>query len=715
MFKNLGIKTKLIAVLMLVGLIPLGTIAYIAQSKAKAALQEQVFTQLASLRDVRCRQIENYIRQRLSDVQMLAGNPIVVSAVQDYEDAFVSGGVSGSECQQVNRQHAEWLRQYEQELGYEDLYLVGADGDVVFSVDRASDLGANLISGRYARENIGELYVRAQEGVAIVDLAAYPAKGGAPASFVGAPIVDAGGGLVGEVLLQIPLERLSNMLQERSGLGASGETYLVGADQLMRSDSRFSDQPTTLKRRIETATCKSGLAGGSGLDIVPGPSGASVLSAYAPLSVAGLDWCLLAEINESEAFRGVTSLQNALLIGVCLNVLLLLVVGWLFAQTISRPIVEIARVARDVATGDVDHHIEVSSRDEVGVLAASFRDLIAYMKTLAAAAERIADNDLTVKIEPKSDKDVLGRSFKTMAANLSGVIRRLGDNAGQLVSAATEISSSSEQMSHGAANQAQQVRQVATAIEEMAATIVESARNAGDATETSRAASDTAAAGGQIVSDTIKGMQRIADTVRQSAASITKLAQSADQIGEIIGVIDEIADQTNLLALNAAIEAARAGEQGRGFAVVADEVRKLAERTGKATGEIAGMIKGIQKETEDAVTSMQSGIIQVDKGRELADKAGNSLSEIVNMSQRVMDMVRQIATAADEQSTAADEISKNVELVSSITKETATGAEQSAAAAEVLNRQAESLRELMSRFKIAATSAEVDPNASGRG
>ena len=165
-------------------------------------------------------------------------------------------------------------------------------------------------------------------------------------------------------------------------------------------------------------------------------------------------------------------------------------------------------------------------------------------------------------------------------------------------------------------------------------------------------------------------------------------------------VIDDIADQTNLLALNAAIEAARAGEQGRGFAVVADEVRKLAERTGKATGEITDMIKGIQSETDEAVRSMESGLQQVESGRELADKAGTSLTEIVAVAQQVVAQIQQIAQASEEQSSAAEQISKNIEHIASVTKETATGAEQSAAAAEELNRQAEGLKQMVGRFTV---------------
>ena len=412
------------------------------------------------------------------------------------------------------------------------------------------------------------------------------------------------------------------------------------------------------------------------------------------------DWIIASGSYLEEFTAPVNNIRNAIVMLGLVFLLVSLALGYFLSRSITRPIIRLVDVAEGVAIGDVSRRIEVKSKDEVGVLADSFNSVINYLQDAANAAERMSQNDLTVKVEPKSDKDVFGRSFKMMINNFSLMIRSLKDNSRELASAAAEIAASSEQMSRGANDQTEQVNQVSTAIEEMSATILESSRNANEATDASKNASTQATNGGQIVAETIDGMQKITMTVKESAESITKLAQSADQIGEIIGVIDEIADQTNLLALNAAIEAARAGEQGRGFAVVADEVRKLAERTGKATGEITEMIKGIQHQTEDAVQSMEAGIQEVDKGKELTDKAGNSLNEIVAMTQSVMNMIQQIATASEEQSTAAEQISKNVEHITSVTRETAKGAEQSATAAEELNRQAEELDKMVARFKV---------------
>ncbi|MBW7842621.1 MAG: methyl-accepting chemotaxis protein, partial [Ignavibacterium sp.] len=202
--------------------------------------------------------------------------------------------------------------------------------------------------------------------------------------------------------------------------------------------------------------------------------------------------------------------------------------------------------------------------------------------------------------------------------------------------------------------------------------------------------------------------------VRESAETVQQLGKNSDQIGEIVQVIDDIADQTNLLALNAAIEAARAGEQGRGFAVVADEVRKLAERTTKATKEIATMIKQIQKDTNGAVESMQQGTQEVESGKTLAQKAGASLKDIINGAEQVVDIVSQVAAASEEQSSAAEQISKNIESISSVTQQSASGLQQIAHASEDLNRLTLNLQELIAQFKVDNSTSHFAVRQNGK-
>jgi methyl-accepting chemotaxis protein len=343
----------------------------------------------------------------------------------------------------------------------------------------------------------------------------------------------------------------------------------------------------------------------------------------------------------------------------------------------------------------------------LGLLLAIFiaRVISNPVKQLAGQAETVAAGDLTVEVVQKSNDEIgqLAGSFKQMVQNLRETIGQVGEASSAVASSSSEISSSTEQMAAGAQEQTSQASEVASAVEEMTKTIVENSKNANNTAETAKKAKSAAEEGGKAVEETVVGMKRIADVVNKSAETVKALGKSSDQIGEIIGVIDDIADQTNLLALNAAIEAARAGEQGRGFAVVADEVRKLAERTTKATKEIAGMIKTIQADTTGAVSSMEEGTKEVDNGIKLADRAGASLSEIVGMIQNLTDMVAQIAAASEQQSSASEQISKNVEAISSVTNESAAGTQQIARAAEDLNRLTENLQQVVGKFKLSAT------------
>jgi methyl-accepting chemotaxis protein len=327
------------------------------------------------------------------------------------------------------------------------------------------------------------------------------------------------------------------------------------------------------------------------------------------------------------------------------------------------------------------------------------------VSSVVAAMHRILAGDLSgddIVITTDDELGDMGRSANGMQQSLREMIGDVGESAERIAAAGEELSATATEHAHGAASQKDQTHQVAAAMHEMSSTVTQVAENSIKASEASRKAADTARHGGEIVEDALAKMRAIADSVGQTAKKVQELGKSSNQIGEIIGVIDDIADQTNLLALNAAIEAARAGEQGRGFAVVADEVRKLAERTSKATKEITAMIQNIQAETLSAVEAMQTGTQQVQLGVESTTRAGTSLHEIIKTSEQVGEMILLIATAATEQSSATDEINSSIEQIAKITEESAAGTREAARAVGDLSSLATHLHTLVSKFKVKA-------------
>ena len=340
----------------------------------------------------------------------------------------------------------------------------------------------------------------------------------------------------------------------------------------------------------------------------------------------------------------------------------------------------------------------------LGVLiVTAIRKFLAPLKDTAAILELIAAGDLTVRpaVTRGDEIGTMQRACLHMVTRLNETLRRTAENAGQVAAAARQMRTTSEQMATGAEEVAVQTMTVATAGEEMAATSNDIARSCLMAAEGSRHANETAQDGAQVVKSTVAVMVRIAERVKTSADTIASLGTRSEQVGTIISTIEDIADQTNLLALNAAIEAARAGEQGRGFAVVADEVRALAERTTKATREIDQMIKAIQSDTRQAVDAMVEGVAEVETGTGEATRSGEALENILDKINVVTMQVNQIATAAEEQTSTTNEISSNMQQITEVIRGTSRGAQESAAAASHLADLSEDLQRLVGQFKLA--------------
>ncbi|MDH0303916.1 MULTISPECIES: methyl-accepting chemotaxis protein [unclassified Pseudomonas] len=340
----------------------------------------------------------------------------------------------------------------------------------------------------------------------------------------------------------------------------------------------------------------------------------------------------------------------------------------------------------------------------LGVLAAFAitRQIIVPLRQTLAAAERVAGGDLRqdLKVERRDELGQLQASMQRMTQGLRDLIGGIGDGVTQIASAAEELSAVTEQTSAGVNNQKVETDQVATAMNEMAATVQEVARNAEQASEAALMADQQAREGDKVVGEAIAQIERLAGEVENSSEAMNQLKAESDKIGSVLDVIKSVAQQTNLLALNAAIEAARAGEAGRGFAVVADEVRSLAQRTQQSTEEIETLIAGLQNGTERVASVMDSSRALTDSSVELTRRAGGSLETITRTVSSIQAMNQQIATAAEQQSAVAEEINRSVMNVRDISDQTSAASEETASSSVELARLGTHLQGLVGRFRL---------------
>ncbi|KWS92482.1 chemotaxis protein [Pseudomonas syringae pv. castaneae] len=361
--------------------------------------------------------------------------------------------------------------------------------------------------------------------------------------------------------------------------------------------------------------------------------------------------------RDADSAKSVTMIAAATALALVLSIL----AAWVITRQITTPLQETLEVVERVASGDLSRNLKVDRKDELGKLQAT---------------------------------------IQRMTVSLRELVGGIRDGVTQIASAAEELSAVTEQTNAGVNSQKVETDQVATAMHEMTATVQEVARNAEEASEAAVAADRQARDGERVVNEAIAQIERLASAVGNSSQAMGALKQESDKIGSVLDVIKSVAEQTNLLALNAAIEAARAGEAGRGFAVVADEVRSLAQRTQKSTEEIEALIAGLQSGTQQATTVMDSSRELSTSSVELTRRAGGSLESITKTVSAIQAMNQQIAAAAEEQSATAEEINRSIINVRDVSEQTSAASEETAASSVELARLGNHLQLLVSRFTV---------------
>ena len=708
---NVRLSKKIPLAIAMASVITGGMAAYFSIDSASSALQTAEQHKFQALVSSKKTILGNYLKSVQEDLVTLSTSDEVLMALAEYNTAWsaiegdkketlhkhyitdnanpagqknaLNYAEDGSSYSAVHKKFHPWFNAFLTKKEFYDIFIINKNGDVVYTVFKGLDFATNVLEGEWKDTDIGNAFRTAIVGKAgqayFFDFKPYAPSNNVPAGFIATPIIDHDGATQGVLVFQMPIGRINGTMSDYTGLGESGETYIVGSDYMMRNDSRFVTKGETsiLKTKVETSTVKAALEGKDGFEQISDYRGTPVYSAHTPIEFLGSKFAIIGEVSVTEANAPIISLRNKLLMIVGGIVAVMIMVGALFAHKITSALSNITKAMRKVADGELKTEVpSLSRKDEIGEIAAALQ----VFKENAQAMEQMQQQEDKNKIANEEQKKGMMRDLANkFEQNVKGVVD-------MVASAATEMDATSKSVTNVAANNKGKLEMLNSQI----------AGTSKNVQMVSSATSQLSSAINEISSQIARATTITAAAVEEAKTTdvtVKGLTEASGKIGEVLEMINSIAAQINLLALNATIEAARAGEAGKGFAVVASEVKNLAGQTTKATEQIAVFINSIQGATSDTVSAINS------IGAKIRDINAIS-STIAAAVEEQGAATRDIANNVQQASTSTEEVARNANDVSAASAETGDAAHEMNVATGELSRQAEILRREVDSFLV---------------
>jgi len=616
------------------------------------------------------------------------------------KDKLLSAGESQYDA--IHTKYHSMFKSYQQKFGFYDVFIVDANtGHVVYSVFKELDFATSLNNGPYANSGLAKAFKQAltlkSQQVAIVDFDSYFPSYDQTASFIASPIIDENNKTTAVLIFQMPIDGINQIMTSEQkwqevGLGLSGETYLVGPDQKLRSESRFliedknnyiraleqsNNQPNIDKIKsfnsalglqlVQTTGVSQALSGKSGFLQFPDYRGVEVLSAFTHVNYGSKQWALMAEIDVDEAFADAVQLSDDLhfdaVIGVLIIGLISITIGLIIAKIIVTPLDTLVERINDISDGNGDLTVKLS---------------------LAQRNDEIGD---------------VGKSFNHFVEKIRVVVSEIDMHAGLLASSSEELSVVTNETNSIVGLQKSKTELTTQVMSEFSGSISDIAENSLNTATLTQQANQESLKGAQLSEEAHHSIQSLVESVDSAAKELKLLNTQVEEITSILSVIDSIADQTNLLALNAAIEAARAGESGRGFSVVADEVRTLAAKTQESTVEIQRKIEGLKMSSTKSVSAMSHASQEANHGIQLVQDTANSLRILASLIADVSFKNAENATVAKQQSVSVHDVHQNIIDIDSYTESTSSASLQTSQSSSELAKLAINMSSLVQQFK----------------